>query len=276
MYEFFTHESGLVRKLTVDGVWVTELDRKTECFLVRSAALFASRWNKSLLIFKFKSKAFWHQMRPCIPVRAELNPRVFLFFIFSQGLFNWRYPPFHAIIYKGKRISWLLFESACIKRPRSYTHTHIQNGNSKPFKNEYELENCSDWTTLGKGIINVSSNNGNDDLDGQRPRCYCGLSKLWVHQSETESRPVRLLVTPWAIQSTEFSRPEHWSGSLSLLQRIFPTQGSNPGLPHCRRILYQLSHKGSQRSVWSPGVINLCVTVLSFPNTNAFWKISTL
>ena len=35
--------------------------------------------------------------------------------------------------------------------------------------------------------------------------------------------------------------------SLSLLQGIFPTQGSNPGLPHCRRILYQLSHKGSPR-----------------------------
>ena len=34
-------------------------------------------------------------------------------------------------------------------------------------------------------------------------------------------------------------------GSLALLQRIFPTQGSNPGLPHCRRIVYQLSHKGS-------------------------------
>ena len=34
-------------------------------------------------------------------------------------------------------------------------------------------------------------------------------------------------------------------GSLSLLQGIFPTQGSNPGLLHCRRILYQLSHKGS-------------------------------
>ena len=26
---------------------------------------------------------------------------------------------------------------------------------------------------------------------------------------------------------------------------IFPTQGSNPGLPHCRQILYQLSHQGS-------------------------------
>ena len=36
-------------------------------------------------------------------------------------------------------------------------------------------------------------------------------------------------------------------GSLSLLQRIFPTQGSNPGLPHCRWILCQLSHKGSPR-----------------------------
>ena len=34
---------------------------------------------------------------------------------------------------------------------------------------------------------------------------------------------------------------------LSVLQGIFSTQGSNPGLPHCRRILYQLSHKGSPR-----------------------------
>ena len=32
-------------------------------------------------------------------------------------------------------------------------------------------------------------------------------------------------------------------GSRSLLQGIFPTQGSNPGLLHCRQILYQLSHQ---------------------------------
>ena len=32
-------------------------------------------------------------------------------------------------------------------------------------------------------------------------------------------------------------------GSLSLLQGIFPTQGSNPGFPHCRQILYHLSHQ---------------------------------
>ena len=32
-------------------------------------------------------------------------------------------------------------------------------------------------------------------------------------------------------------------GCHSLLQGIFPTQGSNPGLPHCRRILHQLSYQ---------------------------------
>ena len=33
-------------------------------------------------------------------------------------------------------------------------------------------------------------------------------------------------------------------GSHSLCQGIFPTQGSNPGLPHCRWLLYQLSDQG--------------------------------
>ena len=38
-------------------------------------------------------------------------------------------------------------------------------------------------------------------------------------------------------------------GSLSLLQGIFPTQGLSTGLPHCRRILYQLSLKGSSQGL---------------------------
>ena len=96
---------------------------------------------------------------------------------------------------------------------------------------------------------------------------------------------VQLFATRWAIQSMEFSRSEYWSGqsfpspgdlpnpgikpgppalqadsspseppeqpkntgvgSLSLLQQIFPTQGLNQGLLHCRQILYQLSYQGS-------------------------------
>ena len=59
----------------------------------------------------------------------------------------------------------------------------------------------------------------------------------------------RLSVTPWTTQSMEFSRNSPGQstgvGSLSLLQGIFPTQGSNPGLPHCRQTLHQLSHRGS-------------------------------
>ena len=42
-------------------------------------------------------------------------------------------------------------------------------------------------------------------------------------------------------------------GSLSLLQGIFPTQGSNSGLLHCRRTPYQLSHQGSPSTLeWEP------------------------
>ena len=36
-----------------------------------------------------------------------------------------------------------------------------------------------------------------------------------------------------------------WVGCHALLQGIFPTQESNPGLPHCRQTLYHLSHQGS-------------------------------
>ena len=47
---------------------------------------------------------------------------------------------------------------------------------------------------------------------------------------------------PW---DSPWTRQEHWSG-WPLLQGIFLTQGSNPGLLHCRRIPYHLSHPGSQ------------------------------
>ena len=70
------------------------------------------------------------------------------------------------------------------------------------------------------------------------PRCIMDL-KLEVAQS----RPT--VCNPWAIQFSSAPGQDTGVGSLSLLQEIFPTQGSNPGLPHCRQILYQLSYKGS-------------------------------
>ena len=42
--------------------------------------------------------------------------------------------------------------------------------------------------------------------------------------------------------STGFPRQEYRVGCHSLLWGIFPTQGSNPGLLHCRQILYHLNH----------------------------------
>ena len=61
-----------------------------------------------------------------------------------------------------------------------------------------------------------------------------------------------LFATQWTVAyqtplSVEFSRQEYWSGCRFLLQGIFPTQGSNPGLPHFRQTLHCLSHKVSPR-----------------------------
>ena len=61
---------------------------------------------------------------------------------------------------------------------------------------------------------------------------------------------VRLFATPWtvvyqALPSMGYSRLNTGMGCHFLLQGIFLTQGLNPGLPHCRQMLYHLSHQGS-------------------------------
>ena len=53
-------------------------------------------------------------------------------------------------------------------------------------------------------------------------------------------------------------------GSLSLIQGIFPNQGLNPGLPHWRQILYQLSHKNPLYKMLRPW----CVSELMILNKN--------
>ena len=69
----------------------------------------------------------------------------------------------------------------------------------------------------------------------------------WV--SETRCR-VWLFATPWAIESMGFPRQEYRSGlPFPFSGGIFPTQGSNPDLPHCKQVLYQLSYQGSPRDI---------------------------
>ena len=70
-------------------------------------------------------------------------------------------------------------------------------------------------------------------------------------QRESESRSVM----PYSLRPHGLYSPRNSPGqntgvdSGSLLQGIFPIQGLNPGLPHCRRILYHLSHQGSLGNV---------------------------
>ena len=77
--------------------------------------------------------------------------------------------------------------------------------------------------------------------------CLSLSLSIYIYESESESDSALSdslwshgLYSPWNSpgQNTRV-------GSLSLLQGFFPTQELNPGLLHCRQILYQLSHKGS-------------------------------
>ena len=80
---------------------------------------------------------------------------------------------------------------------------------------------------------------------------YWLCQSLWLSESEScsvvsNSLQLHGLYSPW-----NFPGQNTGVGSLSLFQGIFPTkrstQGSNPGLPHCRWIIYHLSHQGSPR-----------------------------
>ena len=87
----------------------------------------------------------------------------------------------------------------------------------------------------------------------------------YVTESESGSRSVvsgslqpHGLYSPWDSPGQNTGM-----GSLSLLQGIFPTQGSNPGLSHCRQILYQLRQKGSPMSLnWALKIVQVVTFML--------------
>ena len=89
-------------------------------------------------------------------------------------------------------------------------------------------------------------------IKGESPKCPVFLSL----QIRSDQAPHRSSESRWVMSDSLWPNGLYspWNspgqntggGSLFLLQGIFPTQGSNPGVPHCRWILYQLSHKGTQ------------------------------
>ena len=76
--------------------------------------------------------------------------------------------------------------------------------------------------------------------------------QVYLSWSEVKSLSrVRLFATPWTVAYHSWDIPWDFPGKSTgvgchfLLQGIFPIQGSNLGLPHCRQMLYHLSHQGS-------------------------------
>ena len=87
--------------------------------------------------------------------------------------------------------------------------------------------------------------------------------RIPLYISESESRSLSVVsdtLRPHRLYSPRNSPGQNTGvGSLSLLQGIFPTQGSNPGLLHCRRILYQLSHEEGR-------IMHLCSSTIHLNN----------
>ena len=69
--------------------------------------------------------------------------------------------------------------------------------------------------------------------------CVCGSCSVVSDSLQPYGLQPSKLLCPWDSPGQNTGVSCH-----SLLQEIYPTQGSNPGLPHCGQMLYRLSHRG--------------------------------
>ena len=139
--------------------------------------------------------------------------------------------------------------------PRSHVWRHTWGASSEPVPRPQRGPN------LGSGQAPAGQGSGPRQLQAQGPACGCHPHhpRVPVFTCALESRPVLSnslwphgLYSPWNSPGQNTG-----VGSHTLLQGIFPTQGSNPGPPHCRQIPYQLSRQGSPE-----------------PLPNSLWKCS--
>ena len=114
--------------------------------------------------------------------------------------------------------------------------------------------------------------------DGTLSSIYCLFrSCLFFWLCWALSLSVWLFATPWSAAhqaplSVHGDSPGKNTGvgCHTLLQGIFPIQGLNPGLPHCRQILYQLSY---QRSPKIAGVGSLSLLQQIFLTQELNWGL---
>ena len=83
---------------------------------------------------------------------------------------------------------------------------------------------------------------------------------------------------PHGLQPTRLFHPWDFPGKTTgvgchfLLQGIFPTQGLNPGLLHCRQVLYHLSHQGSPINIYINKYIIYCKKY--FEDTEKYFNVN--
>ena len=101
-------------------------------------------------------------------------------------------------------------------------------------------------TASGKTWVGTqASMQGSSFETGERDR-FCHTKVRWgeVAQScPTPCDPVDCNLLGFSVHGILQARILEWV-AISFSRGIFPTQGSNPGLWHCRRILYHVSHQG--------------------------------
>ena len=102
----------------------------------------------------------------------------------------------------------------------------------------------------------------------------CRVKTIHVRKKKSEGEVARSCPTLWphGLWPTRFLRPWDSPGKSTgvgchcLLPGIFPTQGLNPGLPHCRQMFYRLSHQGSPHMQRDPNThIPLCLFRYNLP-----------
>ena len=111
------------------------------------------------------------------------------------------------------------------------------------------------WADFSLSLATVKSQTGQCWREISHRNLYvlsdCCNNGIFIFYNSVSCSLAKLFATLWTIAcqaplSMDFPVKNTAVGCLSLLQGIFLTQALNPGLLHCRQILYHLSHQGSQ------------------------------
>ena len=167
---------------------------------------------------------------------------------------------------QAEQASPLWLGSSTLRYEPKRTHTHTHERCVRVLMAASTIQNSSKWKQAKKSITTRTN-------------------KYYIHRKVRVKSlsHVRLSATSWtaAHQAPPWDFPGQSTGAGChfLLQGIFPSQGSNPGLPHYRQTLYCLSHQGSHYIHITEYYLTLRrnrqmvtrLTVVSFWNVEKYW-----